>query len=49
MQPGFGLEIPETRATRRRSGYIPIVIEDACGGREEAAMQQELAGLSIHW
>jgi nicotinamidase-related amidase len=28
-------------------GYIPVVVADACGGRDEEARQRSLAGLTF--
>ena len=43
---GVALEVGIEPSVRHGAdlGYIPVVVEDACGGRDEAAMQRALAG-----
>ncbi|HJZ73125.1 MAG TPA: cysteine hydrolase [Vicinamibacterales bacterium] len=43
---GVALEVGIEPSVRHGAdlGYIPVVVEDACGGRDEAARQRALAG-----
>jgi len=44
---GVALEVGIEPTVRHAAdlGYIPVVVTDACGGRDEAAMERTLAGL----
>ena len=44
---GVALEVGIEPTVRHAAdlGYIPVVVTDACGGRDEAAMERALAGL----
>ena len=44
---GVALEVGVEPTVRHAAdlGYIPVVVTDACGGRDEAAMERSLAGL----
>jgi len=44
---GVALEVGLEPTVRHAAdlGYIPVVVTDACGGRDEAAMERSLAGL----
>jgi biuret amidohydrolase len=44
---GVALEVGVEPTVRHAAdlGYIPVVVTDACGGRDEAAMERTLAGL----
>lgn len=44
---GVALEVGIEPSVRHGAdlGYIPVVVEDACGGRDETARQRSLAGL----
>jgi nicotinamidase-related amidase len=46
---GVALEVGIEPTVRHAAdlGYIPVVVTDACGGRDEAAMQRSLAGLAF--
>jgi nicotinamidase-related amidase len=43
---GVALEVGIEPSVRHAAdlGYLPVVVEDACGGRDEAGMQRALAG-----
>jgi nicotinamidase-related amidase len=43
---GVALEVGIEPSVRHGAdlGYIPVVVEDACGGRDETARQRALAG-----
>jgi nicotinamidase-related amidase len=44
---GVALEVGIEPTARHAAdlGFIPVVVTDACGGRDEAAMERSLAGL----
>ena len=46
---GVALEVGIEPTLRHAAdlGYIPVVVIDACGGRDQEAMQRTLAGLAF--
>lgn len=46
---GVALEVGIEPTARHAAdpGFIPVVVTDACGGRDQIAMQRSLAGLAF--